>query len=54
MFERWKQRRARRVALHELARLSPHMLRDIGLVDDSFRDPLADRASRLVLRPRRD
>ena len=49
MFERWKVRRHQRLAMHELARLSPHLLRDMGLEGESFRDPVADRVARLVL-----
>ena len=56
MFERWKERRRQRRARLELADLAPHLLRDIGLDPDQFRDPLADRAARLVLtqHPRRN
>jgi uncharacterized protein YjiS (DUF1127 family) len=53
MFERIKQWRAQRLGRRELAHMDPHLLRDIGLNPEQFRDPMADRASRLVLTPRR-
>jgi hypothetical protein len=56
MFERWKFRRAQRLSARDLSRLDGHMLRDIGLEADQFRDPHTDRATTLVLtqHPRRN
>jgi uncharacterized protein YjiS (DUF1127 family) len=51
MFEKWKARRARRIAEFELSHLDAHLLRDMGLNPDDFRDAFAGRGRSVLFMP---
>jgi uncharacterized protein YjiS (DUF1127 family) len=51
MFEKWKARRARRLARFELSHLDAHLLRDMGLNPDDFRDAAEARQTSLLFFP---
>ena len=51
MFEKWKARRARRLARFELSHLDAHLLRDMGLNPDDFRDAADGRRTSLLFQP---
>jgi len=51
LFEKWKARRARRLALFELSHLDAHLLRDIDLNPDDFRDAADGRGKSLLFQP---
>ena len=54
MFGNWKKRRANRGPTEQLTHRDAHMLRDIGLNPDDFRDAFEGRNSSLLFEPFRD
>ena len=54
MFETWRKRRATRRAIEELTHLDSHLLRDMGLNPDDFRDAFDGRRSSLLFEPFRN
>jgi uncharacterized protein YjiS (DUF1127 family) len=54
MFGNWKKRRMDRQAHRELSQLDAHMLRDMGLNPDDFRDAIEGRRSSLLFHPFRN
>lgn len=51
MFENWKKRRIQRLARFELSHIDAHLLRDMGLNPDDFRDAAEGRRSSLLFTP---
>jgi uncharacterized protein YjiS (DUF1127 family) len=51
MFEKWKARRARRIARFELSHLDARILRDMGLNPDDFSDAAEGRWTSLLFTP---
>ena len=51
MFERLKKHLARRQAKFDLSHLDAHLLRDMGLNPDDFRDAFEGRRSSLLFTP---
>lgn len=54
MFGNWKKRGIDRRTRRELSRLDAHMLRDMGLNPDDFRDAFEGRHTSLLFNPFRD